>query len=328
MLPARPVGHAGSIDNPGVTFDNNRSPLRGVAPMAELGRLLTAMVTPYTPAGEVDYAHARRLASHLVRSGNDGLVLAGTTGEAPLLSDEEKYRLWAEVKQELGEATVVAGAGTNDTRHSIHLAKEAERAGADAILAVAPYYLRPPQEGIFQHFRAIAESTSLPVIIYNVPGRTGVNMTVETILRCAEVPNIVGDKEANGDLAHSATIIESAPGFKLWSGNDNDNFPLYCMGAWGAISVTSHIVASQQKRMLELVLEGRVPEAAAIHRPLCKLTDACFLNGSPSTIRYVLRQLGFEIGSPRLPVVEPDEAVGAKVMAEVRRHRLDVPVPA
>ncbi len=296
--------------------------------MAELGRLLTAMVTPYTPAGEVDYAHARRLASHLVRSGNDGLVLAGTTGEAPLLSDEEKYRLWAEVKQELGEATVVAGAGTNDTRHSIHLAKEAERAGADAILAVAPYYLRPPQEGIFQHFRAIAESTSLPVIIYNVPGRTGVNMTVETILRCAEVPNIVGDKEANGDLAHSATIIESAPGFKLWSGNDNDNFPLYCMGAWGAISVTSHIVASQQKRMLELVLEGRVPEAAAIHRPLCKLTDACFLNGSPSTIRYVLRQLGFEIGSPRLPVVEPDEAVGAKVMAEVRRHRLDVPVPA
>ena len=296
--------------------------------MAELGRLLTAMVTPYTPAGEVDYAHARRLASHLVRSGNDGLVLAGTTGEAPLLSDEEKYRLWAEVKQELGEATVVAGAGTNDTRHSIHLAKEAERAGADAILAVAPYYLRPPQEGIFQHFRAIAESTSLPVIIYNVPGRTGVNMTVETILRCAEVPNIVGDKEANGDLAHSATIIESAPGFKLWSGNDNDNFPLYCVGAWGAISVTSHIVASQQKRMLELVLEGRVPEAAAIHRPLCKLTDACFLNGSPSTIRYVLRQLGFEIGSPRLPVVEPDEAVGAKVMAEVRRHRLDVPVPA
>lgn len=297
--------------------------------MPELGRLLTAMVTPYTPDGAVDYAHARRLAAHLVRSGNDGVVLAGTTGEAPLLTDDEKYRLWAEVKQDLGDsATVIAGAGTNDTRHSIHLSREAQRAGADGILAVVPYYLKPPQEGIFQHFRAIAESTSLPVIVYNVPGRTGINMTVDTVLRCAEVPNIVGDKEANGDLAHSAAIMEGAPDFKIWSGNDNDNFHLWCMGAWGAISVTSHIVAPQQKQMLNLILEGRVPEAAAIHRPLCKVTDACFLNGSPSTIRYVLRQLGVEIGAPRLPVVEPDDAVGAKVMAELRRHRLDVAVPA
>ncbi len=296
--------------------------------MPELGRLLTAMVTPYTPDGEVDYAHARRLAAHLVRCGNDGVVVVGTTGESPLLSDEEKYRLWAEVKQELGEKTVVAGSGTNDTRHSIHLTHEAERAGVDAVLTVVPYYLKPPQEGIYQHFRAIAESTRLPVIVYNVPGRTGVNMTVETVLRCAEIPNIVGNKEANGDLAHSAAILEGAPGFKIWSGNDNDNFHLWCMGAWGAISVTSHIVASQQKRMLQLILEGNIAEAAAIHRPLCKVTDACFLNGSPSTIRYVLRQLGFDIGMPRLPVVEPDEAVGLKVMAELRRDRLDALVSA
>jgi 4-hydroxy-tetrahydrodipicolinate synthase len=232
------------------------------------------------------------------------------------------------VKQELGGVTVVAGAGTNDTHHSIALARRAEQAGADAILAVVPYYLKPPQEGIFQHFRAIAESTQLPVIVYNVPGRVGVNMTTETALRCAEVPNIVGNKEANGDLAHAARLIEARPDFKIWSGNDNDNFHLWCMGAWGAISVTSHIVASQQKRMLKHVLAGEVAEAAAIHRPLCRLTDACFLNGSPSTIRYVLRQLGFEIGAPRLPVVEPDEAVGARIMAEVRKHRLDVPVTA
>src|SRR5690606_18861246 len=131
------------------------------------GRLLTAMVTPYTPDGAVDYAHARRLAGHLVRAGNDGVVPTGTTGEAPLLSDDEKARLWEELKQELGDATVIAGAGTNDTRHSIQLAKRAEQAGADAILAVVPYYLKPPQEGIFQHFRAIAESTGLPLIIYN-----------------------------------------------------------------------------------------------------------------------------------------------------------------
>lgn len=297
--------------------------------MPELGRLLTAMVTPYTPDGAVDYAHARRLAAHLVRAGNDGVVVTGTTGESPLLSDDEKARLWEEVKQELGDgATVIAGAGTNDTHHSVELARRAERAGADGVLAVAPYYLKPPQEGIFRHFKAIAEATSLPVVIYNVPGRVGVNISVDTILRCAEVPNIVGNKEANGDLASIAAVMEARPDFKIWSGNDNDNFHIWCMGGWGAISVTAHIVAGQQRAMLDHVLAGRIAEAAAIHRPLCRLTDACFLNGSPSTIRYVLRQLGFEIGEPRLPVVEPDAPVGAKVMAEVRKHRLDVPVPA
>ncbi len=297
--------------------------------MNELGRLLTAMVTPYTPAGAVDYQHARRLAEHLVRSGNDGVVVTGTTGEAPLLTDDEKARIWSEVKEQLGErATVVAGAGTNDTRHSVHLSHLAEKAGADAILAVVPYYLKPPQEGVYQHFKAIAESTSLPVIVYNVPGRVGMGMTVDTILRLAEIPNIVGDKEANGDLAHTAAVMEGAPDFKIWSGNDNDNFHLWCMGAWGAISVTSHVVAGQQQKMLRHILAGELPAAAAIHRQLCRVTDACFLNGSPSTIRFVMRQLGFEIGAPRLPVVEPDAAVGAKVMAELRRHRLDVPVSA
>ncbi len=294
--------------------------------MTVLGRILTAMVTPYTPTGEVDYAHARRLAAGLVRAGNDGVVVTGTTGEAPLLSDEEKSRLWGEIKQELGAGgTVVAGAGTNDTRHSMHLAKAAERAGADAILAVAPYYLRPPQEGIYQHMKAVAESTSLPVIVYNVPSRTGVNMTVDTLARIAEIPNVVGDKEANGDLAHSAELIERCPAFLVWSGNDNDNFPLWCTGAYGAISVTGHIVAGQLRRMYDHIQAGRVPAAAAIHRNLVPLTNACFMNGSPSTIRYIMRQLGFEIGAPRLPVVEPDEAVGAKVMAEIRKHELDVP---
>ena len=294
--------------------------------MPELGRLLTAMVTPYDSDGAVDYQHARRLASHLVRAGNDGLVVTGTTGEAPLLSDEEKEGLWAEVKQEVGEATVVAGAGTNDTHHSIALAKRAERAGADAILAVVPYYLKPPQEGIYQHFKAIAESTSLPVILYNVPGRVGTEASVETLLRCAEVPNIAGNKDANGKLDLTARVMEAAPDFKIWSGNDNDNFHIWTMGGWGAISVTSHIVAGQQKKMLQHLLAGQLSDAAAIHRALVALTDACFLNGSPSTIRYVLRQLGFQIGEPRLPVVEPDASVGATVMAEVRRHRLDVSV--
>ena len=292
--------------------------------MSKIGRLLTAMVTPYTAEGEVDYALARRLAASLVRAGNEGVVVSGTTGEAPLLSDDEKARLWEEIKQELGDGgTVVAGAGTNDTRHSVALAKRAEAAGADAILAVAPYYLRPPQAGIIEHFRQIAESTGTPVIVYNVPGRTGVNLTVDTLLRLAEIPNIAGNKEANGDLHAAARVLEAKPDFRIWSGNDNDNFHLWCMGAYGAISVTAHIVAGQQRAMLDAVLAGDLAAAAAIHRPLVPLTDACFLNGSPSTIRYVLRQLGVDIGAPRLPVVEPDDAVGAKVMAEVKRHQLD-----
>ena len=292
--------------------------------MSKIGRLLTAMVTPYTAGGEVDYALARRLAASLVRAGNEGVVVTGTTGESPLLSDDEKARLWEETKQELGEGgTVVAGAGTNDTHHSVKLAKRAEAAGADAILAVAPYYLRPPQAGIIEHFRQIAESTSLPVIVYNVPGRTGVNLTVDTLLQLAEIPNIAGNKEANGDLHATARVLEAKPDFRIWSGNDNDNFHLWCMGAYGAISVTAHIVAGRQRAMLDHVLAGDLAAAAAIHRPLVPLTDACFLNGSPSTIRYVLRQLGVDIGAPRLPVVEPDDDVGAKVMAEVKRHQLD-----
>ncbi len=292
--------------------------------MSNIGRLLTAMVTPYTPEGEVDYALARRLAAALVRAGNDGVVVTGTTGEAPLLSDDEKVRLWEEIKQELGDGgTVVAGAGTNDTRHSVALARRAEAAGADAILAVAPYYIRPPQDGMIEHFRRIAESASPPVIVYNVPGRTGVNLTVETLLRLAEIPNIAGNKEANGDLHAAARVLEARPDFRIWSGNDNDNFHLWCMGAYGAVSVTAHIVAGRHRAMLDAVLAGDLDAAAAIHRPLVPLTDACFLNGSPSTIRYVLRQLGVDIGAPRLPVVEPDESIGARVMAEVKRHPLD-----
>ena len=296
--------------------------------MTELGRLLTAMVTPYTPEGAVDYGHARRLAAHLVRSGNDGIVAVGTTGESPLLNDDEKARLWEEIKQELGPPPPAAGSGTNAAGHPGPLPRLAEKAGYDAILAVVPYYLRPPQEGIYQHFKAIAESTSLPVILYDVPGRVGTAMTLDTILRLAEIPNIVGNKDATANFAQAAAVIEARPDFKIWSGNDNDSFHLYCMGAYGAVSVTGHIVAGQQRRMLDLVREGRVPEAAAIHRRLCPLTDACFLNGSPSTIRYILRQLGFEIGVPRLPVVEPDATVGERVMAEVRKHALDVPVGA
>ncbi|MDZ7727659.1 MAG: 4-hydroxy-tetrahydrodipicolinate synthase [Dehalococcoidia bacterium] len=294
--------------------------------MPELGRFLTAMVTPYDADGAVDFAFARRLARHLVDIGNDGVVVTGTTGEAPLLADEEKYRLWSEIKDELGEtATVIAGSTTNDTHHSIELTRTAERAGVDGILAVAPYYLKPPQEGLYQHFVAVAGSTSLPVVVYNVPGRTGVNITVETMLRLAEVPNIVGDKEANGDMQHVSDLIEGAPDFKIWSGNDGDNFLIWCLGGYGAISVTGHLTAGRQRRMLDLVLSGDVHEAAAIHRDLGRVTRACFLNGNPSSVRYALRQFGIDVGAPRLPVVEPAPEVGERIMATLREFPVELP---
>ena len=294
--------------------------------MSDLARFMTAMVTPYDASNEVDYKKARVLANHLVRNGNDGLVLAGTTGEAPLLSDEEKERLWTEVKDEVGpERTIVAGSGTVDTHHSIDLAKRAERARADALLVVTPYYLKPSQEGIYQHVRAIAESTSLPIIVYNIPGRTGVNISIETMLRVAELPNVVGDKEANGDMEYSAKLIEQAPGFRIWSGNDSDNFLLWCLGAYGAVSVTGHITGPLQRKMMAHVDAGEIAEAAAIHRSLVPVTNACFMNGNPSTIRYALRKLRFEIGVPRLPVVEPDETMGALVMEELAKHALTPP---
>lgn len=294
--------------------------------MADLARFMTAMVTPYTANNEIDYKKARILANHLVQNGNDGLVLAGTTGESPLLSDDEKERLWAEVREEVGpERTIVAGAGTVDTHHSIELTRRAERARADAILVVTPYYLKPSQEGIYQHVRAIAESTQLPIIVYNIPGRSGVNISIDTMLRIAEIPNVVGDKEANGDMDYCARLIQQAPDFTIWSGNDSDNFLLWCLGAYGAISVTGHLVAPRQREMMAYLDNGQVAEAAAIHRELVPVTAACFLNGNPSSIRYAIRQLGFDIGAPRLPVVEPDEMTGAVIMSELAGHHLNVP---
>lgn len=277
--------------------------------MPELGRLLTAMVTPYTPGGEVDYAHARRLAAHLVRSGNDGLVLAGTTGEAPLLSDEEKFRLWSEVKQELGDsATVVAGAGTNDTRHSIHLSHEAERAGVDGILAVVPYYLKPPQEGIFQHFRAIAESTRLPVIVYNVPGRTGIDLLPETVATLARHPHIVGIKEATGDMTRIARLREliQSDEFDLLSGDDFTIFPFIALGGHGVISVTSNVAPAWISALCNAATSGNWTEARSWHYKQLPLARALFNQPNPIPVKSALALLGRMSPEMRLPLVAID----------------------
>ncbi|MBI2866519.1 MAG: 4-hydroxy-tetrahydrodipicolinate synthase, partial [Chloroflexi bacterium] len=213
--------------------------------MKTLGRLLTAMVTPFDEAGQVDYAQACRLALALLESGSDGLVVAGTTGEGPTLTHEEKLRLFKEVRSAVGErGAVVAGTGTYSTVESIKLTQEAESIGVDAAMLVVPYYNRPTQEGLFQHFATIARGTSLPCILYNVPSRTVTSLAPDTVIRLSQqVPNIAGVKEASGDFNAIARIIEgSRPGFRVWSGNDNDTLPILALGGYGVISVASHLV--------------------------------------------------------------------------------------
>ncbi len=295
----------------------------------ELGRLLTAMVTPFDEKGAVDYAQAKRLAVALLDSGSDGVVVAGTTGEAPTLSHEEKVRLFAEVKSAVGSrGAVIAGTSTYNTAESVELTREAERAGVDGLLLTAPYYNKPTQEGLFRHFEAIAQATSLPCILYNIPGRTGVNVTAETTLRLARIPNIVGIKEASGDLVQMARIIEDAPeGFRVWSGDDQMTLPLLSIGGYGVICVVSHLVGNQMRQLIESYLGGRVEEAARIHRRLLPLmTTLMTAATNPIPIKHALNGIGFRVGGLRLPLVEPDAATGERIMAEVRRQRIDLPV--
>ena len=296
--------------------------------MVEIGRLLTAMVTSFAPDGSVDYASAKRLALALLDSGSDGLVVAGTTGESPTLTHDEKLRLFAEVKEAVaGRGAVIAGTGTNDTAGSVELTREAERTGVDGVLLVVPYYNRPSQEGLARHFQAIASATRLPCIPYNVPSRTGVNMTAETTIRLSAVDNIVGIKEASGDLGQIARIIEGAgQGFRVWSGADEDTLPILGVGGYGAVSVISHLVGRQIREMIESAVAGRSEEAARIHRRLLPLIRAIFLVTNPIPLKYVLGQLGFPVGGLRLPRCEPDADTGERIMAEVRRHRIDLPV--
>jgi 4-hydroxy-tetrahydrodipicolinate synthase len=297
--------------------------------MVELGRLLTAMVTPFDDQGTVDYVQAKLLARALLDSGSDGVVIGGTTGEAPTLSHEEKLRLFAEVKVAVdGRGAVVAGTGTYNTGESIELSREAEKVGVDALLLTVPYYNRPTQEGLFRHFEAIAKSTGLPCILYNIPGRTGTNMTVETTLRLSRIPNIVGVKEASGNFGQIAAIIDGArEGFRVWSGNDGDTLLILALGGYGVVCVLSHLAGLQMRELIESFLAGRTEEAARIHRRLLPLNDALMtLASNPIPVKYALNQIGFRVGPLRLPLCDPDEATGAKIMAEVRRHHIDLPV--
>lgn len=294
----------------------------------DIGRLLTAMATPFDRDGQVDYAQAGRLARALLDSGSDGVIVSGTTGESPTLTLKEKWQLFATIKKAIGgRGAVIAGTGNYSTHESIELTQEAEKLGVDGALLVVPYYNKPSQEGLFRHFEAIARSTSLPCMLYNVPSRTGTNMTAETTIRLSHIPNIIGIKEASGDLAQSARIIQSTrESFRLWSGNDEDTLPLLALGGYGVVSVASHLVGMQIQAMIAAFINGRTDEAATIHRRLLPLVKALFLIGSPSPLKFALNHIGFSVGAPRLPLVEPDEAIAEQIRTELARQRVDLPV--
>ena len=296
--------------------------------MQKLGRLLTAMVTPFDEAGEVDYDQAKKLALALLDSGSDGLVVVGTTGESPTLTWEEQFRLFREVKSAIGErGAVIAGTGSNSTAEALEATKEAEKIGDDGCLLVVPYYNKPSQEGLYQHFKTIAEGTSLPCIMYNVPSRTVTNLSADTVIRLSQIDNIIGVKEASGNLEQSAKIISGVgDDFLIWSGNDGDTFPILCVGGYGIISVASHLVGKQIKEMIDSFVSGNVNRAAEIHRHLLPLIDALFIVSNPCPVKYAVNQVGFKVGKPRLPLVEPDEKTAAIIRDTLKNYQIDLPV--
>ena len=296
--------------------------------MVEIGRLLTAMITPFGEGGEVDYKQARKLARGLINSGSDGLVIGGTTGESPSMSTEEKIRLFAEVKEEVGnEASVIAGTTDNHHRGSLDLSIEAEKVGVDGLLLTVPAYNKPPQEGLYQHFKAISEATSLPGLLYNVPTRTSLNMTAETTLRLAEIDSIIGVKEASSDPVQIAQIADGAPdGFKVWSGNDDETFSVMCVGGFGIVSVAGNIIGDQIKAMMGMILEGDIEMAAEEHLRMLPIFKALFWVTNPIPIKYAVNRAGFDAGSPRLPMVEPDDAFKTKFDPVMDSYDIDLPV--
>jgi 4-hydroxy-tetrahydrodipicolinate synthase len=271
-----------------------------------LGRLLTAMVTPFDRQGDVDLDQGARLARALVAAGCDGVVVNGTTGESPTLSDTERWQLFDRVRAELPASTVMMGTGTNDTAHSVALTREAAARGADAALVVAPYYNRPPQEGLIAHFQTIAD-VGLPVVLYNIPGRCGVNLSVATTLRLARHPNIAGTKEAAGDVDQVARICAEAPeGFVVWSGDDALTLPFMSVGAHGVISVAAHVAAAALRRVVDAAATGDLTAATALNRRLLPLYGGVFVVTNPIGIKAALQHIGFDCGSLRLPMLPLD----------------------
>jgi 4-hydroxy-tetrahydrodipicolinate synthase len=279
------------------------------------GSVITAMVTPFKDDGSLDLDRAQKLVRWLMDHGSDGLVVAGSTGEAATLSDEEKATLWrAAVEAAGGKGPIIAGSGTYDTQHSIHLTEEAEKAGCDGLLVVSPYYNKPPQSGLYEHFSAVARASSLPMLVYNIPGRTAVRISNETLLRLAEVDNIVGVKDSTADFDGLSHLIAAAPeGFEVYTGDDWATFGAVCVGAVGVISVAAHVSGQRMRQMIDLIEGGDVPAARKIHHELLPIYDGLFLTTNPIPVKAAMELIGQPAGSPRLPLVAATDEERTKI---------------
>ena len=290
--------------------------------MVKFGRVITAMVTPFAEDGSVNYAVAERLAAHLAENGSDGIVVCGTTGESPTLTWDEEYELFQVVQKAVaGKAKVIAGTGSNCTREAISATQKAAKLGLDGSLQVVPYYNKPPQEGLYQHFKAIAESSpDLPIMLYNIPGRTGQNMEPATVARLAEIPNIVAIKEASGNLDQASQIRSlTPPEFEIYSGDDSLTMPLLAVGGTGVVSVASHLVGTQLQAMIQSFVAGKIQDALQIHLQLFPLFKALFISTNPIPLKAALNLKGWNVGGTRLPLSEPSAEVREKLKAVLEK---------
>lgn len=269
------------------------------------GQILTAMVTPFDHNEDIDFPATRNLINYLISNGTQGLVVSGTTGESPTLTDEEKVQLFKfTVEVVNGRVPVIAGTGSYSTKASINLTKQATDAGVDGIMLVVPYYNKPSQEGLYQHFQTIAATTSLPIMLYNIPGRSVVNMSLDTVIRLSEIPNIVAIKEAGGNLDTMSEIISNTrEDFSLYSGDDGLTIPVLSIGGTGVISVASHIIGNEMQAMIAKFNNGNVREAAMDHRRLLPVMKALFAAPNPTPVKTALNLKGVPVGGVRLPMV-------------------------
>ncbi|SDJ45553.1 4-hydroxy-tetrahydrodipicolinate synthase [Salimicrobium halophilum] len=279
------------------------------------GQVLTAMVTPFDNQEDIDYNRTRNLVEHLIAHGSDGLVIAGTTGESPTLTAEEKIELSRFVVEVVdGRVPVIAGSGSNNTKASIELTKQIEQAGVDGIMLVAPYYSKPSQEGLYQHFSKVAQATSLPVMLYNIPGRSVVNIEPETTIRLAEIDNIVSIKEASGDLDAATKIITGTPkDFSVYTGEDSLTLPMLSIGGAGVVSVSSHIIGDEMKDMVASYKRGDVTTAANLHGYIVPMMKRMFEQPSPTPVKEALNYIGVPVGSVRLPMIPLNESERASL---------------
>ena len=297
--------------------------------MIAKNKLITAMVTPFAENGDVDYGAAKELALALSRTGSDGILIGGTTGESPTLSNNEKLELFKSVKEAVnGNADVIAGTTDNNTSESIKLSIEAQKLGVDGLLLTVPSYNKPTQQGLIDHFNMIADSVEIPGILYNVPGRTSLNMEANTTIKLSRHNNIIGIKEASSDFSQITKIITETSGtnFRIWSGNDDETFSIMALGGHGVVSVASNIIGLQISKMIGMILDGNIGSASNLHKDLLPIFEALFWVTNPILIKRALNISGFKVGGLRLPMLDSNQ-YEAEFSKLLKNYEIDVIIP-